>query len=959
MPKHNKLIFCKGIVTSSDSEPVTNMKVQVFDKTESIFGESKTDKKGRFYMHILPSPKKQWSRENLLIRVVDGNQNQISASNALHFDQIDDIRLIVDSNRAGGSKPVVKVSNYKSGSLADPGMLKSIQNAIAMNVQPGSTMYQSYLSVAACPMPPLFREDWVLDLAWGVLSGDTTAGIDLRDRLLGVLVRELKNEGLEVQIERFIKKISTSVSESGHNFAPLNRHELLKAAEHFSSDAHRLKSLASQPKPNMNWPAYSNSIDNSQSRTSPPVNDGIGKGLSADRVMPLSMAILSIANSPKERSVLFAAQELGLAGSSRINDFHIAANRSLETGEPEHFHSMLLHAGFECGPDDGPMRDPFGGIERPDIPGGSFQPPIRNPELVECIAKGAPLIPVGLPRIRPALEEITPSNVCPGDELTLHGSNFINPTVFFASGTNQTVSAHIIEQSLDKLVVIVPEEAVEGPVKVGIPGPGYTRCGYFVQGVTFSNSINITGGSSVIHELRIEQNNQSVGWVEPGENVNVIWKVSPQDANVTLIIREPDGSVINSFSGLDAEGSKTIQVPSAKERRKLEVRLTVVGSCGSTVQTLGLPVDVKPELEIVAIEITQGIQRFSISQDGPNDVELIENKGTIVRAYITADRKGLDNDHVVIGGRLLINNNSLQPVNGKETTVSGGGDYEITARPLSELDRKITDHSLNFFIPASLAKGTETLRIDVWNENEVTGETRVLRTTTWTWQDERKLKIRWMRVRLDAHNLSRPSVSNTNYNLDRAMELLPSSNNDVESAPKSLYSSNRSLTGSTSRAFFMTGLRGRRSSLVNFHGMSSDAILAAMVPNLSSLSNSSDISLGQAFGSTVCWAQIHEEGDEENSNRRITTAHEFAHNLGYDHVNLPASGDNSPSGTEYHPNDGYLEEIPFDTHYNKTIIITDNSGNPTCSDECIGDFMSYYRPRRTSIYQWNRLRNDI
>ena len=853
-----------------------------------------------------------------------------------------------------GREPALE---HRSGTLADPGMLHSIQLAAGRLAPPGSARFQGYLAMAACPMPPLFREPWVLDTAWEVLSGNEKAALDLKDRMLGLLIRELQDDDRAQAVERFLGAFARLAVRHGVRVAPLRRDDMLAMAPRLASDVRRVRRLASQPRGRPVWPGIHNKGADARRRGPVPlIEDGMGEGLAADRVMPLGLALMQIADPPEELALLVSAQELGLAGAGQMHAMHAAANRSLESGDPEPFRSMLMLAGDECGPDDGPWRDPFTGIERPEIPGVDFMPPIRDPELAECLVRGAPMIPVGRPTRanRPVLEAIHPAHACPGHQVTLNGSNFGSETsVWFSAGEGRSTSAQVLSREEDRLIVRVPSDAVAGSVRAANPGPGYRRCGQFVPGVVYSNELDFSGGATVVHDLRVEKNGQVIGWAEPGEVVQVSWSVSPADAEVQLEVSEPDGSVIFVQDELPVEGSVDVELPALRTRRKLQVRLMATGSCETTSETLELPIDAKAQLTIEAMEITQGIQRFAIAQDGPNDVELVAGKGTVVRVFVSADRDGLDDDIVPIHGRLLIENVSLAPTNEVQTEPDedeyvdlAEGDHVINARPAAELDREESNHSLNFYIPASRAQGTQVLRVNVWHENEITGESSAMRVRSWTWQPERKLSVRWTRVRLDAHDLARPDVTDTQYSLDRGVELLPASNEDVAPAPVSTYSSNRGLTNGASRAFFVSGLRSTRRTLITLYDMSSDAIYTAVVPQLSGAS------LGQANGSSVAWAQVHLPEDGPNSDRRVTTGHEFAHNLGFGHVDLYHN--NEPSGTEFHPNDGYLEEVAFDPGYHTTITKAMDG-----RAEGVGDFMSYYRPRRTSIYQWNRLRDEI
>lgn len=73
----------------------------------------------------------------------------------------------------------------------------------------------------------------------------------------------------------------------------------------------------------------------------------------------------------------------------------------------------------------------------------------------------------------PSVNSISCEYAKPGDEITLTGNYFIEPTVYF---TGATAPAEIVHKSQTQLVVIVPEGAVEGPIAVeSIYGRGKTK----------------------------------------------------------------------------------------------------------------------------------------------------------------------------------------------------------------------------------------------------------------------------------------------------------------------------------------------------------------------------------------------------------------------------------------------------------------------------------------------------
>lgn len=604
------------------------------------------------------------------------------------------------------------------------------------------------------------------------------------------------------------------------------------------------------------------------------------------------------------------------------------------------------------------------------IPGSIFIPRFTDKELrfLECIVQGFPITPI-LPdtsSLRPRIDNLSPTNACPNQQVTINGSWF-HPQcrVRFSGGNGTFINAQILSRSLSKLVVRMPPNAVAGSVDIVNPGPGFMRCGYFVPTYIFSNKKDIDGGLTIIHSLRLLKNGQAIAYAEPGEDVQVHWNVSPHNASIKLTILHWNNGVVATQNNLDAAGSFNFSIPgSINVERTYKVKLEVNGSCGNRTEELDIPISIKPTLKIEAVEVTQGIQNFSIANDGPNNVDLISKKGTIVRVFVSSNRSGFNNDQVNLTGKIVMGNQRLYPINGATNTqvvTSGVNPSSITALPKSQLQRTETDHSLNFFIPCFLARGNKTFEISVWSINENVWEATAQRTMTFQWIPEQRLKVRWFRIRMTNHGNHFLTTNQAEYNFTRAIDLLPSTTLDLYSAPISAYVSGLDLNDYTDKGVFMKIINNTRKGLINNHGLESSALFAGVI------GRTTGIGLGRANRpGKNSWSQVHENTDGENSGRRVTTAHELAHNLGFSHVGSQTDGNDTPgqqnpnAGDINHPNDGFIEDedIAFDCFYNTTIKVRcyTNSGNTICG---VGDFMSYFRPRRPSVHQWKRLVSEI
>ena len=106
-----------------------------------------------------------------------------------------------------------------------------------------------------------------------------------------------------------------------------------------------------------------------------------------------------------------------------------------------------------------------------------------------------------------------------------------------------------------------------------------------------------------------------------------------------------------------------------------------------------------PDLSIVGLEVTQAIQHFGSALGADNTVPLVTGKATLVRAYLDS---GLD---PAAGSATVANVTGTITVNGAVI----GPIAPMTAQPISSVNPANLTDTLNFLIPANLAKGTLTI----------------------------------------------------------------------------------------------------------------------------------------------------------------------------------------------------------------------------------------------------------
>ena len=1039
--------YIYGRVLDIKRRGVSGVRVKILDRDNQTIGESVTNSTGNYniWLDLDESNFNFLRHRRNFTKVVafDTNDKVIGESGSVSIIRRSPVHIRVN----GVSEKVSRLENVEleHEQFIDVGFYQTVHDAISVLTPKSMPSHSSMFLMALCPLPPLFKEPSLMRDIWGTINLDKTATPKLKAIMYGILYNALQDKTELENLHAIYTDLSRRLGvrkpisfRSGKNI----QDRLLKLSPNLERELKKKSSF--------NLPELE--LESSRTKKVHDVKDeGYGYGISKNNMMALYSALFNSTDNIEELSLLLLATRAGLKNIDKAQDLYKTAQQTVKDGNHNPMLMMLSGHGGMCGPDDGPHRGPI--IERPEIPGHTFIPQFTDEELrfMECMVQGFPLIPrevdVRLPK--PHIEDITPPNPCSPRRVTIKGTGFHpNCTVRFSNGDDK-VNAQILSFSSTQLTVRMPFTATDGPVNVVNPGPGYTRCGYYVPSFLYSNEFTIGGGRTVIHSFDVVKNGQVISYAKPGETVQINWRFSPQDADVKLTIHNGQSDEVHTFSNQSGEGSFNLAIPSQiNTETTYSISLEVNGTCGVRTQNIQLPISVKPDLGIKAVEVTQGIQNFSISEDGPNDVDLISSKGTVVRVYVSSDREGFnDNKTESVTGKLVIGGTTLHPINGQENTrISDQFSQGITAVSKSELARIETDHSLNFFIPASLSVGTQNLHITIWSSRENAWEVTEQRSVSFGWIPEQSLLVRWFRVNQVLRGDELISIDSASFNFERALDLMPSSYQSLGPAPIWV-TTTRDFADRSQRTGFMNSIGNIRDLLIDQDMIEDDALFAAVLnrptsrdvlittndtdvevrrldqiefeintsnsfslqvtesdpssPVLSAVTgeptkfnavrrgeatvtvtdgnNTREVTItvgGIPFGTArrpgfISWSQVHYESDswgsQQNSGRRITTAHELAHNLGFSHVGFRTNGQPTPgqanpnAGDTNHPNNGFLEDddVYFDCYYNRTVVercYNTGTTNHICG---VGDFMSYFRPRRTSRHQWVRMIDKI
>ncbi|MFB6080724.1 MAG: IPT/TIG domain-containing protein, partial [Haloferacaceae archaeon] len=913
------------VVRADDRTGVPGLRVEVIDNDhvfDDELGETRTDGDGRFVVTYAESDyafEELYEREpEIYVRLRD-RENSIlyTEKDARPFPPASDaeLEIVLDGETLADHYAEPLRWEVPDAPLFPEARLTVVGTAVERFLaDPGTERHATYMRAARCPLPPLLDAEGLMQDAHGVLV-DRPGAVDRFRRSLDGLVEE-----------------SGAVDAEGDllSFEWLERTVAAIDEQHGSPDGGALGDRGSGAR---------------VERTTPPAVD-------PDASRTLVAAAVEAAPDRATRRAYVGTLLDGFRGLKAGTDLYATALRTLE-GEatPTELRAAFGYAAAECGPDDGPIPEPF---PRPEGPLGEFV--AGDLPWLRCVFDAEARRLVGRGDDSYTVAEVDPPDACPGETIIIRGSGFgTDPGRVTFSTASGSTSVRADSWTDTEITVTVPDDARTGSLSLDVVIGTGEVCGRFVvrKKHPTEDSIGTFAGGTPSAYLYVDGRSGD-RCVAPGERVAVSWRVSPSDADVSLSVEG-----VGSWAGLAADGSRTVRVPDEDSPRTLSVDLEATSDCGTVTRTVDLEVNVAPTLSVLGMEVTQGVQTFSLSGGSSNTLDTVAGKDTVVRVYVAADRGGFDGDRVPdVTGRLRVGGLELAPINGSTPTgrtTRNPTDPFITARPAAAIDRGESDHSLNFEIPASAATGSKLLRVDVVGP-AVCGRTATASASQfWTWTTNRALPVRFVRIRDDRAGGSgtRPSVAEARFTVGRAFDLFPSPPTDVSPAARP--------TMNTSRAF------------------GTDDGLDRLLDDLDDLRSCNLVEwLGSVFGDTECddfyWVGLTDSfnrglsfrpgrsamscifrvSDGRGSLRRIKTAHELGHSLSFRHVNrgcggsAPACPSGSTGGCFYaHPNGGTLQEVPFDPFWHVTV------------DGTVRDFMSYGCRRWASADSWNRLENAI
>jgi hypothetical protein len=888
-----------GRVRGPEGEPVVGARVEIVDPSSGqVLDDAVSVAQGDYRLRLLPELDFQaFQADDLVLRAADGRRRPLAEVGGLTLRPSEVLLLDLDvtGDRLQEFEPVATPLERTRGPLLDEGALRTIEAAISGLASIDERRRGDYLDALHKALPELATYVTVADEAFGVLEGDPDAA------------------------ERFRRTIGR------YDRAPLGPPETVFG---LGLDLLPRGRFDKRPLPH-------------------PRNCGIA----LSKFGLLVAAALTISDSAEAAFARLGELELGLAGL-------------------QGFESLYADATLALGGDDGRLLD---GLDR--LGSEPFPPPSREPpfsvlgvcEILrhDCAAaltgklkrpwvKGGgfpPNVPIG-----PAytVTSLVPADGCPGSTIVIKGTNFgaVAGKVCFPAAGSGRVCVDATSWTDTEVYAVVPSEAAAGTLTLEILEYTVASCGATMSVSRQGTGAAFTGGATRIVSLSVAGKVAKV-CVEPATAIAVAWSSGPAGA-VAVHLRIAAGPVVLlDQSGLQATGSISFTTPAATAPSSFTVTVTATGACGTDTRSLPVRVDVVPKITVDGIEVTQGIQTFGRAGVPDNSLPVVSGKDTIVRVYLSADRKGFNQDKVDDAVVTLdVDGVTLSPINGITPANPGGGTPLRTIGPKTAVSRGKTNDTVNFRIPAFLCGGTRQLFVFVV-ASACGGNTIVTasKLQSVTWQTEPALRVRYVRITdnrpAPAGTGSEPTDAQARFTVLRAFDLLPTASVDIAPAITATWTTTLDFTTLAGLTQLLTDVDGNHDAWEwIFSTLGLNATPAQDHALWIALTNPFNRGLADRPGNTAV-AAMHTQAQGQTATPRVTPAHEIAHNLDFMHVNV-VCGTQSIVGPFYaHPNNGVLQDVPFDPFYNQALAGT------------VQDFMSYGCTVWTSGDSWDRLLGAI
>ncbi|WP_132147676.1 hypothetical protein [Luteibacter rhizovicinus] len=540
------------------------------------------------------------------------------------------------------------------------------------------------------------------------------------------------------------------------------------------------------------------------------------------------------------------------------------------------------------------------------------------------------------------IDSLSNPEACAGQTITIRGSNFgPGGRVSFASPDpgdpafalglgapdNGMLVGVVAKRWTDtEIDVVVPVWATAGEIHLDAFVRREEPC-LTIDVYRLGNSIFFRGGLASVYQVSIGGANVDLTSMDrrnltPNDAVAITWHSSGgPTTKIRIQLMMGATSVWERHDLPGGFGGVVLPVPDPVPQvpTAAELVFTATSGCGAT-QPLRIPVwvSVAPQLSIVYVEVTQGVQEDLGTVLAGHGMPTVANKDTAVRVHMNVDRHGwYDNKLDRITGSLKVDGHRLSPTNVRPVNPDSG--FAGIRSGLS--NAQLTNETLNFTIPAAwLTPGTHTLNVQVVC-NDPSGQISIGQTFNWTWVAKSGIAVR-------ALYMAYVSGPSNEFMLDyarRALDFLPTPLTNIGIAAPRWYTHNYDLSNRSGWEDLLSDLEDAWDDADEASGVRWIGIVPA----------------NDATGSTKGISGTPSIAVLAVESRPEVGAHELGHSLGLNHVNLPVGGVQGPFDSS--DNGGFLRRPPFDVRDSKAISLP------------AGDLMSYQQPVRPGISTWMRI----
>lgn len=505
--------------------------------------------------------------------------------------------------------------------LISQNVFDTIDAAVSASVPPERvSVYREAADEFFCSLPPVLDLPALLDIAEGVL------------------------EGRPGDIRQF-DEILNNLEAWNHRHYSHTRHRLTVEEAEMLLDDDFLEALSDHLATNQN-----------EDRASLLSQRGIGV---------LTAAAIRISSDDPlrtHRNIGILSEQF--CGIGQVGPLYFAAQNALSgdaTQRREFLNTLEIYGGLCDDSGVGELSPPFGGgsplpvpcPEGPPWPPDPDEPFTDFPEEVDCEVEFIIAVKEALQRgITYSISDISPPRACPGDTITITGSNLVfegnTGIVLFPSLRRGSPIPATPESWTDtEIEVVVPAGAVCGELELDIPvGATLLACDSELE--LFhgpADPVMFLGGDTVIRYFDFTPTPPS-GCLDVGEDVSFLWNACNAD-RTRLTVTDPIGELLDE--AVFGEGSAgenqtyTFTVPSRGEDVTVTATLEISGPCGERTRTLEFDIradpDVRPDEPVTFTDFTfrnwhRNIVSESMGTFAPTTLD------ELVRAVRTAEADG-------------------------------------------------------------------------------------------------------------------------------------------------------------------------------------------------------------------------------------------------------------------------------------------------------------------------------